>query len=89
MQAYDWSDALRLNNLLSEEERLIRDTAHAYCQEQLMPRVKEAFAQSSEAGMQSFDSALLELYRAGKIGMEEALANADSRANLEANIHFQ
>ena len=52
-------------------------------------QVKEAFSQSSESGMQSFDSALLELYRAGKIGMEEALANADSRANLEANIHFQ
>jgi twitching motility protein PilU len=51
-------------------------------------KVKEAFAQSSEAGMQSFDSALLELYKSGKIGMEEALANADSRANLEANIHF-
>jgi twitching motility protein PilU len=51
-------------------------------------KVKEAFAQSSEAGMQSFDSALLELYKSGKICMEEALANADSRANLEANIHF-
>lgn len=53
-----------------------------------IPKVKEAFAQSSEVGMQSFDSALLELYKSGKIGMEEALANADSRANLEANIHF-
>jgi twitching motility protein PilU len=51
-------------------------------------KVKEAFSQSSEAGMQSFDSALLELYKSGKIGMEEALANADSRANLEASIHF-
>jgi twitching motility protein PilU len=51
-------------------------------------KVKEAFVQSSEAGMQSFDSALLELYKSGKIGMEEALANADSRANLEASIHF-
>jgi len=51
-------------------------------------KVKEAFTQSSEAGMQSFDSALLELYKSGKIGMEEALANADSRANLEASIHF-
>ena len=50
--------------------------------------VKEAFVQSSEAGMQSFDSALLALYKEGKISMEEALANADSRANLEANIHF-
>jgi len=53
-----------------------------------IPKVKEAVAQSSEAGMQSFDSALLDLYKSGKIGIEEALANADSRANLEANIHF-
>jgi twitching motility protein PilU len=51
-------------------------------------KVKESFASSSEAGMQCFDSALLELYKSGKIGMEEALANADSRANLEASIHF-
>jgi twitching motility protein PilU len=51
-------------------------------------QVKEAFAASSEAGMQSFDTALLALYKNGKIGMEEALANADSRSNLEASIHF-
>ncbi|TDJ45002.1 MAG: PilT/PilU family type 4a pilus ATPase [Gammaproteobacteria bacterium] len=50
--------------------------------------VKEAFAKSSESGMQSFDAALLKLYKDGKIGMEEALANADSRSNLEASIHF-
>jgi twitching motility protein PilU len=51
-------------------------------------QVKEAFAESSEAGMQSFDQALLQLYKDGRIGMEEALANADSRSNLEANINF-
>lgn len=51
-------------------------------------QVKEAFAQSSESGMQTFDTALLELYRQGQITMDEALANADSRANLEASIHF-
>ncbi len=51
-------------------------------------QVKEAFAQSSESGMQTFDSALLTLYKSGKISMEEALANADSRSNLEASIHF-
>ncbi|MGI9291742.1 MAG: PilT/PilU family type 4a pilus ATPase [Gammaproteobacteria bacterium] len=54
-----------------------------------LPKVKEAFAKSTEQGMQNFDAALLQLYRDGKIGMEEALANADSRHNLEANIHFQ
>lgn len=51
-------------------------------------QVKQAFATSSEAGMQTFDQSLLDLYKKGKIGMEEALANADSRSNLEASIHF-
>jgi len=51
-------------------------------------QVKQAFATSSEAGMQTFDQSLLDLYKRGKIGMEEALANADSPSNLEASIHF-
>jgi len=50
--------------------------------------VKEAFASSTEGSMLNFDSALLELYKSGKISMDEALANADSRTNLEAQIHF-
>jgi len=51
-------------------------------------KVKEAFYESSEQGMQTFDTALLALYRDGRITMDEALANADSRSNLEAQIHF-
>ncbi len=51
-------------------------------------QVKEAFASSTESGMQTFDNALLELYNNGRISMDEALANADSRSNLEASIHF-
>lgn len=51
-------------------------------------QAKEAFVRSSEQGVQSFDSALLELYKQGKIGMDEALANVDSRTNLESSIHF-
>ena len=50
--------------------------------------VKEAFSSSTESGMQTFDSALLELFKSGRISMDEALANADSRSNLEASIHF-
>jgi len=50
--------------------------------------VKEAIQQSPEGGMQSFDKALYELYTDGKITMEEALSNADSRADLEAKINF-
>ena len=50
--------------------------------------VKEALRQSSERGVQSFDTALQKLYAEGRIELEEALANADSRANLEAKINF-
>lgn len=50
--------------------------------------VKEAVRTSTERGMQSFDVALHGLYKQGRIGMEEALANADSRTNLEAKINF-
>ncbi len=50
--------------------------------------IKEALNESSEPGVQSFDTALLELYRSGRIGLEDTLKNADSRANLEAQINF-
>ena len=40
--AFQWDDPLLLEDLLSEEERMVRDTARAYCQEKLMPRVVEA-----------------------------------------------
>jgi twitching motility protein PilU len=50
--------------------------------------VKEAFKNTNEPGMQCFDDALLELYKNGRVSMEEALAHADSRANLEAKINF-
>ncbi|HLJ39664.1 MAG TPA: PilT/PilU family type 4a pilus ATPase [Steroidobacteraceae bacterium] len=50
--------------------------------------IKEAINASSERGIQSFDLALFNLYKAGRIPLEEALTNADSRANLEAKINF-
>jgi twitching motility protein PilU len=50
--------------------------------------IKEAIVASSERGVQSFDVALLNLYKQGRIELEEALANADSRSNLEAKINF-
>jgi glutaryl-CoA dehydrogenase len=39
---FHWEDPLGLDAQLGEEERMIRDAAHAYCQERLMPRVLEA-----------------------------------------------
>src|SRR5579872_659827 len=40
---FDWQDPLLLEEELTEEERLIRDSARAYAQEKLMPRVQRAF----------------------------------------------
>jgi twitching motility protein PilU len=38
--------------------------------------------------MQSFDTALYKLFLDGKVTLEEAIGNADSRTNLEAKINF-
>ena len=40
---FDWEDAFALDAQLSDEERLVRDTARGYAQERLQPRVTEAF----------------------------------------------
>jgi glutaryl-CoA dehydrogenase len=42
MAAFQWDDPLLLDQQLSEDERLVRDTAHDYCQGKLMPRILEA-----------------------------------------------
>merc|ERR1712038_528560 len=37
--SFDWKDPLNLESQLTEEEIMIRDVAHDYCQEKLLPRV--------------------------------------------------
>jgi glutaryl-CoA dehydrogenase len=39
---FDWQDPLLLDDQLSQDERMLRDAARAYCQEKLMPRILEA-----------------------------------------------
>ena len=39
---FAWDDPLLLDAQLSEDERMVRDTARAYCQDRLMPRVLAA-----------------------------------------------
>ncbi|OQW91356.1 MAG: twitching motility protein [Beggiatoa sp. IS2] len=50
--------------------------------------IKEAMQESGSRGMRTFDDALYDLYKAGKVSLEEALKNADSRNNLENKINF-
>ena len=40
---FRWDDPLKLDEQLSEDERMVRDTARDYCQGRLMPRVLMAF----------------------------------------------
>jgi len=40
---FDWADPFDLNHQLTDEERMVRDTAEAYAQENLQPRVTEAY----------------------------------------------
>lgn len=66
---FKWDDALRFDEQLSEDERAIRDAAHAYSQEKLFPRVLEANRNESfdrsimnEMGEMGFLGATLEGY---------------------------
>ncbi|NMD07157.1 MAG: acyl-CoA dehydrogenase, partial [Phyllobacteriaceae bacterium] len=40
---FNWEDPLDLESLLTDEERMIRDSARAFCADKLAPRVKSAF----------------------------------------------
>ena len=40
---FDWADPFDLNQQLTDEERLVRDTAEGYAQEKLLPRVTSAY----------------------------------------------
>lgn len=41
--SFNWADPLLLDQQLTEEERMVRDSAAQYCQDKLMPRVLESF----------------------------------------------
>jgi glutaryl-CoA dehydrogenase len=50
---FQWDDPFLLEDQLSEEERMVRDSARAYCQEKLGPRILEAHRH------EKFDRAIL------------------------------
>lgn len=50
--------------------------------------IREAMTGSGAEGMQTFDMALFNLYKSGRITLEEALIHAESKANLQAKINF-
>jgi twitching motility protein PilU len=50
--------------------------------------IKEVMEKSENQGMKTFDTALFDLYKAGRITLEEALKNADSKNNLRLRIQL-
>jgi twitching motility protein PilU len=50
--------------------------------------IKEVMQKSENQGMKTFDSALYDLYKAGRITLEEALKNADSKNNLRLKVQL-
>ena len=51
--AFDWQDPLDLDGELTEDERMVRDTARSYAQEKLFPRVLSAYRE------ERFDRAIM------------------------------
>ncbi len=61
--AFDWEDPLHLNRQLSEEERMIAETARGYARDKLLPRVVEAWRE------ERFDRAIMtEMGELGLLG---------------------
>src|SRR5579872_7005296 len=61
--AYRWDDPLLMEEQLTEEERMIRDSAHIFAQEKLQPRVQQDFHQG-----QADVSLMREMGEAGLLG---------------------
>src|SRR3569833_3156766 len=60
---FNWEDPLDLESQLTEEERMVRDTARSYAQEKLFPRVLKAYRE------ETFDRAIMtEMGSLGLIG---------------------
>lgn len=51
--------------------------------------MKSLIAKSNEAGMQTFDQALFDLYEAERITFEDALRNADSVNDIRLRIKLE
>ncbi len=70
-----WDDPLLLDEALTEDERMIRDSARDFCQDKLMPRVQEAFRKEhfhreimNEFGEMGFLGATLDSHGCAGVG---------------------
>jgi glutaryl-CoA dehydrogenase len=66
---FNWEDPLDLESNLSEDERMIRDSARAFCQDKLAPRIKKAFRE------EKFDREIMN--ELGEMGFLGVMTSAD------------
>ncbi|KAF2240769.1 glutaryl-CoA dehydrogenase mitochondrial precursor [Trematosphaeria pertusa] len=64
---FDWKDPLGANNLFTEEELAIAETAESYCQERMLPRVLGALYPTEAYRKEDFDKKILE--EMGELGL--------------------
>merc|ERR1712070_1147083 len=77
--AFNWQDPFNLDAQLTEEERMVRDTAHAYAQEKLMPRVVMS------ARNEDFDREIMN--ELGELGMLGVTIDGYGCAGLSSNAY--
>src|SRR5690242_4600499 len=71
---FDWTDPFLLDQELTAEERIVRDSARSYCQGKLLPRVRDGFRN------ETFDRAIMtEMGEMGFLGitLPETYGGAD------------
>jgi glutaryl-CoA dehydrogenase len=61
ISAFDWADPFALEAQLTDEERIVRDTAEGYAQEKLQPRVTDAYLE------EDFDRSIMD--EMGELGL--------------------
>ena len=74
MASFDWKDPLLLDDLLADDERMVRDSVQRYCEEKLKPRILKAHRE------EYFDRDIL--YEMGQLGMLGAVIKGYGCAGL-------
>ena len=69
LKPFDWEDPFGLDSQLSDEERMVRDTAETYAQSELLPRVTRAYLD------ERFDREIMR--EMGKLGLLGATVSPD------------
>eukprot|EP00656_Telonema_subtile_P016143 TRINITY_DN18517_c0_g1_i2.p1 TRINITY_DN18517_c0_g1~~TRINITY_DN18517_c0_g1_i2.p1 ORF type:complete len:421 (-),score=112.85 TRINITY_DN18517_c0_g1_i2:194-1456(-) len=77
--SFNWQDPLNLDGILTEEERMVRDVAHDYSQEKLMPRIIDA------ARHEHFDREIMN--EMGELGMLGVTIDGYGCAGLSSNAY--